>query len=401
MAGGLLTRWSGLQDGGVLGINARNRRYVMRYNPRHKYPLVDDKLTTKRLALEAGLAVPELYGAVRFQGELIKLDRLLDGLDSFVIKPAHGSGGDGVLVVTDRRRGLYIKGDGRALMLRDIEYFVSNILSGVHSLGGIPDAAMIEYRVRPSRLFDALSYRGVPDIRLLIFRGIPTMAMVRLPTRASDGKANLHQGAVGVGIALATGVTGHGVVRDQLIGEHPDFGTRLTGHAIPDWEALLAVGARCADLTGLGYCGVDLVLDEERGPMMLEVNARPGLAIQIANQCGLERRLGAIEAMQTLPTDIGERIALARALDEAERPQASAGAVAAAKTGEPAPEPAVTSSRQVASESAQEPLSVWMSGPETAATPKPAPLRRKARRVLTARTSADAPTERRARSGQA
>jgi alpha-L-glutamate ligase-like protein len=307
-------RWRALRGNGVLGINARNRRYVMRWNPRSKYPLVDDKLTTKRLALEVGLAVPELYGAVRFQGELTHLDRLLDGLDSFVVKPAHGSGGEGVLVITERRRQLFVKGDGRALSLRDIEYFVSNILSGVHSLGGIPDAAMIEYRVRPSRLFDALSYRGVPDVRLLIFRGIPAMAMVRLPTRASDGKANLHQGAVGVGISLATGITEHGVARDHVLDEHPDFGTPLAGHRIPDWESLLAIGARCADLTGLGYCGVDLVLDETRGPMMLEVNARPGLAIQIANRCGLERRLHAIESLSDLPTDVTERVALARSL---------------------------------------------------------------------------------------
>jgi len=311
---GWLGRWSALKRAGVLGINARNRRYVMRYNPRCKYPLVDDKLTTKRLAMEAGLAVPELYGAVRYQGELTHLDRLLEGLDSFVIKPAHGSGGDGVLVVTDRRRDLFIKGDGRALTLRDLEYFVSNVLSGAHSLGGVPDAAMIEYRVQPSRLFDAISYRGVPDVRLLIFRGIPAMAMVRLPTRASDGKANLHQGAVGVGIALATGVTGRGVLHDQLVDEHPDFGTNLSGKAIPEWDELLRIGARCADLTGLNYCGVDLVLDEQRGPMMLEVNARPGLAIQIANQCGLTRRLGRIEEVATLPTNIAERVTLGLAL---------------------------------------------------------------------------------------
>ncbi len=372
MASNVLTRWWGLARGGVLGINARNRRYVMRYNPRSKYPLVDDKLTTKRLALDAGLAVPELYGAVRFQGELIHLDRLLDGLESFVIKPAHGSGGDGVLVITDRRRGLFIKGDGRALMLRDIEYFVSNILSGVHSLGGIPDAAMIEYRVRPSRLFDTISYRGVPDIRLLLFRGIPTMAMVRLPTRASDGKANLHQGAVGVGIALATGITTHGVARDQVIDEHPDFGTPLTGHAIPDWEALLAVGARCADLAGLGYCGVDLVLDEARGPMMLEVNARPGLAIQIANQCGLQQRLKAVEAMHALPADIGERIALARELDGAGGPAATPVPPAAEPaSAEPAPAPAAPPCTKAA-----------LAAP-------PAELRPKARRVLSPRPPAE------------
>lgn len=311
----MLGRWRGMRDGGVLGINARNRNYVMRLNPRARFPLVDDKLKTKQLALDAGLSVPELYGVVRFQGELIHLDRLLTDRASFVIKPAHGSGGDGVLVIDSRRSGLFVKPDGRVLSLDDIEYFVSNILSGVHSLGGIPDAAMIEYRVRPTRMFDAISYRGVPDIRLLIYLGIPAMAMIRLPTRGSDGKANLHQGAVGVGIDLATGRTTEGVLGNRIIDQHPDFHSPLRGYTIPDWERLLAIGTECADMTGLGYCGVDLVLDETHGPMMLEINARPGLAIQIANAKGLERRFAYIRALQPLPNGVAERVRLARALD--------------------------------------------------------------------------------------
>ncbi len=318
-------RWQGLKQAGVLGINARNRNYVMRLNPRARFPLVDDKLKTKQLALEAGLSVPELYGVVRFQGELIHLDRLLSERSSFVIKPAHGSGGDGVLVIDSRRSGLFVKPDGRVLSLDDIEYFVSNILSGVHSLGGIPDAAMIEYRVRSTAMFDAISYRGVPDIRLLIYRGIPAMAMIRLPTRASDGKANLHQGAVGVGIELATGRTTGGVLANRIIEQHPDFGSALRGYEIPDWERLLVIGAECADMTGLGYCGVDLVLDETQGPMMLEINARPGLAIQIANGNGLERRFEQIRSLEPLPTDVEARVRLARALDAE---QAASGAVA-------------------------------------------------------------------------
>lgn len=310
----MFSRWSALRAAGVLGINERNRGYVMRFNPRSKYPLVDDKLTTKRLALEAGLAVPELYGTVRFQGELNHLDRVLEGRSAFVIKPAHGSGGDGVLVIDGRRSDLFVKTDGRALGLDDIEFFVSNILSGVHSLGGIPDVAMIEYRVRPSRLFDAISYRGVPDIRLLIHRGIPALAMIRLPTRASDGKANLHQGAVGVGIDLANGITNFGVIGDRVVREHPDFASPLAGYQIPNWTQLLVTGAHCAEMTDLGYCGVDLVLDEQLGPMMLEVNARPGLAIQIANQCGLRKRLGQIDGLESLPTTIAERVALGQGL---------------------------------------------------------------------------------------
>lgn len=306
-------RWQALKRGGVLGLNARNRDYVMRYNQRSKYPLVDDKLETKQLAIAAGIRVPELYGTVRYQGELVHLDRLLAPRESFVIKPAHGSGGGGVLVIDHRRSGYYVKPDGRALALGDVDFFVSNILSGVYSLGGVPDAAMIEYRVRPNPMFDTVSYRGVPDIRLLVFRGIPAMAMIRLPTRSSDGKANLHQGAVGVGINIATGETEYGVLGKRIVAEHPDFGTPLSGYRIPDWEELLTIGARCAEFTGLGYCGVDLVLDEDQGPMMLEVNARPGLAIQIANQCGLTRRLDTIAALETPPASVGARIEFARA----------------------------------------------------------------------------------------
>lgn len=309
----MLRRLRSLRRAGVLGLNDRNRNYVMRFNPRAKFPLVDDKLETKKLATAAGIRVPELYGVVRFQGELTHLDRLLEPRDAFVIKPAHGSGGGGVLVIDHRRNGYFVKADGRALALGDMDFFVSNVLSGVYSLGGLPDAAMIEYRVRPNPMFDAVCYRGVPDIRLLVFRGIPALAMIRLPTRSSDGKANLHQGAVGVGIDIASGVTDIGVLGQRVVTEHPDFGTPLAGYRIPDWEELLTIGARCAEFTGLGYCGVDLVLDEAEGPMMLEINARPGLAIQIANRCGLKRRLDLIEALERPPASVGARVDFARA----------------------------------------------------------------------------------------
>ena len=131
----------------------------------------------------------------------------------------------------------------------------------------------------------------LPDLRMIVFRGYPVMAMVRLPTRASDGKANLHQGAVGVGIDLATGRTLGGALGNETISEHPDTDHELTGIEIPGWQELLELAARCYDITGLGYLGVDVVLDREHGPMILELNARPGLNIQIANRQGLRHRL--------------------------------------------------------------------------------------------------------------
>ena len=310
----MLQTWWRLNRSGVLGINARNHDFVMRYNKRHSYPLVDNKLLTKRLAIAAGIAVPELYGAVATPHDLSGLETIIAGKHQFVIKPAHGSGGEGVLVIDGKRRDMYVKPDGRAMSLDDIRYHASNILSGIYSLGGLADKAMIEYKVCVDNILAPVSYRGVPDIRLLVFRGIPVMAMIRLPTRDSDGKANLHQGAVGVGIDLASGVTTQGVWRNRVVTEHPDFGVPLPGLQIPAWDKLLELGARCYELTGLGYMGVDIVLDQVMGPLILEINARPGLAIQIANQQGLRKRLQKVEGLAPVPAAPQERADLCHTL---------------------------------------------------------------------------------------
>jgi len=301
-----------LRQAGVLGINGRNCRYIMRHNPRRLYPLVDDKVATKRLAEEAGIAVPKLYGLLRIQHQVATLPELLARYDDFVIKPAHGSGGNGILVVTGRQHGRFRATDGSLLELTELQHYVSNILSGTYSLGGHSDTAMIEYRVQFDPVFEKISYRGVPDVRIIVFLGFPVMAMVRLPTRVSGGKANLHQGAIGAGIRLADGTTESAVYNDQIVSEHPDTGSPVSGVQIPHWPQLLTLAARCYELTGLGYLGVDLVLDRDLGPLILELNARPGLAVQIANQAGLKHRLAAAEKAQRKVRTIEDRVAWAR-----------------------------------------------------------------------------------------
>ena len=304
----------GLRERGVLGINARNADLISRWNERRNFPLVDDKLRTKRLAEKAGIAVPPLYGVVRAYHELKHLrDRLAD-YDEFVIKPAHGSGGNGILVISDRYGDRLVKASGEVINAEDVEYHVSNALSGMYSLGGQPDAAMIEYRVAFDPLFEDVAFRGVPDIRTLVYRGVPVMAMVRMPTRASDGRANLHQGAVGAGIDLATGTTTRAVCRERKVEAHPDTGKALAGLRIPGWGPLLDLAARCHDLTDLGYLGVDVVLDATYGPMMLELNARPGISIQTANDEGLRPRLEQVDRWLDSRGDppVADRVAFAR-----------------------------------------------------------------------------------------
>ncbi|HHQ14440.1 MAG TPA: alpha-L-glutamate ligase-like protein [Chromatiales bacterium] len=287
-----------LRERGVMGMNERNANFVQRFNQRSHYPLVDDKLQTKRLAMASGIAVPELYAVMSTPADTRDLAERVAGREQFVIKPTHGSGGDGIMVITGRnvrRAGLYRLSDGSVVSESDIRYHVTNIISGRYSLGGHRDCAMIEYCVQADPVFAEVAHNGVPDVRVLVFRGYPAMAMVRLPTRESKGKANLHQGAVGAGIDLSTGRTVYAVHDSQAVEEHPDTGALVTGIEVPHWQTLLELAASCYDLTGLGYLGVDLVLDRDRGPLILELNARPGLGIQIANRMGLRTRLAMLE----------------------------------------------------------------------------------------------------------
>jgi alpha-L-glutamate ligase-like protein len=300
-----------LKKAGILGINRRNADFTLKHNSRKLYPLVDDKYQTKLLAQKAGIAVPELYHVIETERDTKYIHDKLGEYQDFVIKPACGSGGDGIIVIAGKRKQLYRKISGALLSKDQITHHLSNILSGMYSLGGHVDKALIEYRVKFDPIFNDISYLGVPDVRIIVFLGVPVMAMVRLPTQLSDGKANLHQGAIGVGISIANGVTNFAVWRNSPITEHPDTGVEVNGIQIPQWSHLLELASRCYELTGLGYLGVDIVLDRDKGPLMLEINARPGLNIQIANQQGLLHRLEKVEQAHGKLSDTKQRIEFA------------------------------------------------------------------------------------------
>ncbi len=292
---------------GILGMNKRNIQYIGGENDRKYYPLVDNKLKTKVVAENAGIAVPKLLATIERQSQLRKLKDILAPYDKFVIKPAQGSAGKGILVIVKREGDTFFKPNGQRLELRDIHRDISNILSGLYSLGGKPDVAMIEELVEFDPIFERYSYEGVPDIRVIIYKGYPAMAMLRCSTKESDGKANLHQGAVGVGIDMASGKALFAVQHDDPVTKHPDTGYDFSELKIPHWEKMLTLSASCYEVTHLGYLGVDIVLDKKQGPLILELNARPGLAIQIANRTGALKRFDMIDT-QSDNADITERV---------------------------------------------------------------------------------------------
>ncbi|MEW6333382.1 MAG: alpha-L-glutamate ligase-like protein [Thermodesulfobacteriota bacterium] len=281
-----------LRERGVLGMNYRNAGYIMAYNARSSYPLVDDKVQTKKLAEKFGIPIPRLYTVVENHGSIARLPEVLADLGEFVVKPARGAGGSGIVLIRGRRNGGFVTQSGRELSLEAFNYHIASILSGIFSLEGAEDAAIIEALIHPDQVFRSVTFQeGVPDVRIIAYRGVPVMAMVRLPTEASDGKANLHRGAIGAGIDMGSGVTLDAVHNSRIVRTHPDTGNPVRGIQLPHWDKMLMMASVATDMTGLGYLGADFVLDRDIGPVLLELNARPGLAIQLANQSGLRLRL--------------------------------------------------------------------------------------------------------------
>ena len=284
-----------LKREGILGMNARNFKYIMAENKREYYPRVDDKMLTKKLAMEEGLNVPELICCLKYNHQLKQIHEVLKNHKEFVVKPSKGSGGQGILVIVDKYEEGYIKASGEEISFIEFNRHISSTLTGLYSLGGQPDKVMVEKMVHFTDTFQNFTFQGVPDIRVIIFRGYPVMAMTRLSTKVSDGKANLHQGAVGVGLKIQDGTPEQAVQFNRIVEKHPDTGYSFEKLQIPDWDQILLLAARSYEITELGYMGADIVFDKNKGPMVLELNARPGLSIQIANGKGLGNRLKALE----------------------------------------------------------------------------------------------------------
>ena len=279
----------------ALGLNRRNQEYLLRWNRPALVGLVDHKVRTKEVLAALGLPVPETFASYKRQRELRALRAEIGHRSQFVLKPARGAGGEGVVVVAGRSGDRLVKTSGATLSSADIIAQAADIIAGAFSLSQARDEAVLEDRLSPDAVLVAYSPGGIPDIRVLVVRGIPLMAMLRLPTTLSDGRANLHVGGVGVGIDLGTGRAVHAIWRNASIVAHPDTKLPLSALQVPHWEAVLLLATRSYDAVPLGYMGVDIVIDRDRGPMILELNARPGLAIQLANHCGLRRILEAAE----------------------------------------------------------------------------------------------------------
>ncbi|MDO8472024.1 MAG: sugar-transfer associated ATP-grasp domain-containing protein, partial [bacterium] len=269
---------------------------------------VNSKVRFKRLLLINEIPTPELFDVVYTLRDLGNIPwDILEGRN-IVVKPDRGSGGHGILVLRwNKREHLWFRGNyryNRAAVTRHVR----DILDGQYSKGYVADRAFFEEMLVPHRFFRQLSPRGLSDIRVVVYNNVPVMAMLRVPTVESGGRANLHAGGLGIGVDIGSGITTTAIHHDQLIAVHPDNGMRLADLKIPKWTAVLQLAMQVQQVSGLSYVGVDLVIDKHARVMIIEANARPGLAIQIANVAGLNERVNRVRNLRVHSIDHGLRL---------------------------------------------------------------------------------------------
>ena len=310
---------SDLSEAEVLSMKRRNR-YIEAYNPPHVRPAADEKAETNRRLSGLGIESPRTYAVVEDTTETDAAARVVEEREEFVVKPSKGYGGEGIVVVSGRDGDVYDTSKGE-MTARELNDHVRRIVDGHYSGLESEGTAIVEEKLTPAEFMRELHGDGVADVRVIVFQGYPVMAMTRLPTEASDGAANLHLGAVGVGLNVADGtpIKAFQQSRDRTLTEHPDTGTSLTDFRMPNWDAVLETAVEAAAASGLGYTGVDVVLGEGNTPKVLEVNVRPGLGIQNTTERGI---FGRLEFVERLPNEFGfldseAKIELAREWSEA------------------------------------------------------------------------------------
>ena len=166
-----------LRKAGILGLNRRNREYLLRCNERRFFPLVDDKLATKRLCQAKGIPIPDILAVARHHFEVDALIGSLSDHEAFALKPARGAMGNGVTVVNGRDGDHWLSAGGRILDRGELAYHAAGIVSGLYALGGHADTALAEERLRVHSELREMSDEGVSDLRVVIYRGVPTMAV--------------------------------------------------------------------------------------------------------------------------------------------------------------------------------------------------------------------------------
>ncbi|MCK5020610.1 MAG: DUF1704 domain-containing protein [Candidatus Peribacteraceae bacterium] len=288
-------------------MNARNLLYIKPFNPRKVVALADDKLKTKAFLAARGIPTAKIYARIENRNQLKEFD--VNTLpNECVLKPNYGFGGEGILILKGRdKQGKFLIGGKYPVTEEEIKEHIEDILDGMFSVNGKSDTAFFEQILSPHNCFAKFRPAGLPDIRIIVFNMVPVMAMLRIPTSDSQGKANVHLGGIGIGIDISKGITTHAAQFHSIITSLPHGGSPANIQ-IPYWDEILLICSRIQQITNIGYLACDIAIDENMGPALLEVNARAGLMVQLANLAPLRARLEKVKDVKVGTPEKGVRM---------------------------------------------------------------------------------------------
>jgi alpha-L-glutamate ligase-like protein len=291
-------------------MNERDLVFIRKSNTRKAISIADDKILTKSVLTKANIPTPKLIATINNLKEFDTFD--WDSIpSSFVLKPVRGVEGAGIDIFYNRdKEGKWIRADKSKASLDDLRLQIREILDGKYSLNHLPDKVLLEERVKTHKAFKYYTYKGTPDIRIIVYNNIPVMSFLRLPTKESNGKANLALGAIGAGIDLANGITTSAIQgKNKSLEFVPGTKILLSGLKIPYWNKMLTYAIEAQKATNINFAAVDFLIDRDLGPMVVELNARPGLSIQLANDNGLRWRLKKAQDLKVTSIEKGVRLA--------------------------------------------------------------------------------------------
>lgn len=282
---------------GVLGMNARNLKYIRKKNQGDSVSLADSKMKTKMFLSERGIPFAETYAQICTHQELSSFDFSSIPVDAFVIKPNHGSKWQGILIVKRNKQKKYII-SGSEWSEDEIRLYMRDIISGEFSLYGNHDSCIIEELLVPGKFFSKYSRYWLADIRIIVYNYVPITAMIRMPTALSGGKANLAQGGIWLGLNIASGeVISFYQHKRNYTDIFPSPWEFLKGTRVSYWDKVLLHSSQIQFHTGLWYLALDWVITKN-WPKLLEINARAGLEIQNVNLVPLAKRLEQVDVLK-------------------------------------------------------------------------------------------------------
>jgi len=268
-----------------MGLNAREK-YIRKYNNIQAFKLANDKIYAREILDQYDIPVPNLLYMIEKRKDIYNFN--WEKLPKeFVIKPSQGSQGKGILILKHYKDNVYQRVDRTFITRDEIIRHLNHIIDGIYSLEKSFDTVVIEEKIKAHPCFEILDCYGLPDIRVIVVNMIPLMVMLRVPNKVSRGKANIHQGGMAFGIDLKEGRIIHGISGNKIL----TLTSKIRDFVIPDFDKILEYAIRAQEASRIGYLGVDITIDQDRGPLVIEVNAKPGLEIQNANLAPLKYRL--------------------------------------------------------------------------------------------------------------